>query len=135
MSQFTVDQELVLAEFSVDLEKSARFLSGEQVLVTLRSEGSPGIAVIQRSAERVRCGVFSIRDPGGGFLTLARFKANAVRLAKAFDCREVELFGAVITNDRLREMLLRQGFVASTAPCPDELGNESWEILSKSFSV
>jgi hypothetical protein len=48
---------------------------------------------------------------------------------------ELELFGAAIINDQLREILLRHGYQIRTEQCPDELGGGTVEILARVYPV
>jgi hypothetical protein len=135
MPQFSAVQEQAMETFALGVDQWEAFVGGVQVATDLHGVRLPIISVVQRLESRMRCGIVLIHDPGGGVDSLARFRANAVALARAFECQEVELFGAAIINDGLRQMLLRQGFEASTGDCPEELGDESWEILSRVYSI
>src|SRR5487761_637644 len=95
----------------------------------------PGIGVLHLTAELLRCGVGSIKDPGGGLMSLARFRANSFRVARVFQIKELELFGAAVVNPKLAALLQRQSFVRRVISCPDDLGGGKMEILTKTFEV
>jgi hypothetical protein len=64
-----------------------------------------------------------------------RPKGKHVPCVIQFGLTELELFGAAITNDELREILLRQGYQTRTEQCPDELGGGTVEILTRVYPV
>lgn len=77
----------------------------------------------------------SIKDPGGGLVSLARFRAKSSRVAKAFHASELEIFGDAVVNPKLAILLQRQSFVQRVVSCPDDLGGGQMEILTRTFEV
>jgi hypothetical protein len=59
------------------------------------------------------------------------FEAKARAAAKAIGAKELQLMGIEVTNDRLRVVLERGGFVPATLPVPEELGGGTFEALSR----
>jgi len=133
MPNLTPVQAQALGIFDLTSDQVLAFCNGIQVVCELQTQSQPGIAILQLADDRVRCGIFLIHDPGGGLLTLTRFKGNAGRLAQAFDKSKLELFGATVLNPELERLLRRQGFTPAVDSCPDDLGNDDWEILSKTI--
>jgi hypothetical protein len=108
MPNLTPVQTQALGVFDLTPNQVLDFCNGNQVVCELQTQSQPGIAISQLADDRVRCGIFLLHDPGGGLLTLTRFKGNAVRLATAFDKNTLELFGATVLDPEL-ERLLRTG--------------------------
>lgn len=135
MADISEAQAAALFAIGISEDHVERFLAGEEVTFSLPTQSDAGIGLLQRFGERIRCGIVAINDPGGGLLSLARFRSNSMQVAKAFGANEVELFGAAIINDELEMMLRRQSFSRQVVTCPDELGGGTMEILSKVFSV
>lgn len=111
------------------------FYRGDLVVFEFPTPSSPAIAAVQILGTRLRSGIISIRDVGGGVADFGRFRRQSLDAAKAFRLTELELFGGAIINPRLEAMLLRHGFCRLTAPIPDALGGGTMEILSRVYPV
>jgi hypothetical protein len=134
-NQCTAPQRAALLELALREEDVAAFVEGIMVVYYLPTESEPAVAVVQKSGARLRSGIVAIKDPGGGIKTLARFRGRSRAVAKAFQLRELELFGAAIINDRL-ELILARRFTPAQILCPDELGDAGYlDILTKVFEV
>ena len=68
-------------------------------------------------------------------LALSGFWNRTRAVSAAFDCEEVEIFGAEVINQRLAEVLKAQGFTPQIESCPPELGGGVMEVLSKVFQA
>jgi hypothetical protein len=135
MPLLSPEQNRALARIGLAPEQFHDFAKGQVVVFEFSTESVPGIGIVQIVGLKLRCGIFQIKDPGGGVKSLLRFRNSANDLAKAFGANELELFGAAIVNERLEQLLLRQAFVRRTVPCPDDLGGGEVEILSKVWPV
>lgn len=131
----TPEQVNVLLDLGVKFDQIPEFVGGRPVVYGLPTESEPGVAIVQMVGSRLRSGIVTIKDPGGGLKTFVRFRGRSVRVAAQFGLTELELFGAAITNDELREILLRQGYQSRTEQCPDELGGGTVEILTRVHPV
>jgi len=135
MPNFTPAQLAALSAFKVSPDQLARFEAGISIACKLSTQSDEGIAVLQKVADRMRCGIFFLHDQGGGLVTLVRFRSNAMTLAREFDKEQVEVFGATVLNKKLEALLRRQGFTHASDEIPAELGGGSWPILSKTIPV
>lgn len=135
MPELTDEQAAALGALGLDADQFESFALGLEIVFYFPTQSDPGIALAQWQSERIRCGIFSIDDPGGGLITLMQFRSNAQRLASAFEAEELELFGAALLNDKLRELLIRRSFERKVVGCPEALGGGEMEILSKVFQV
>lgn len=135
MPKPTKEQADALEALGLAGDQQDAFCGGEEVVFFFPTQKEPGIGVIQLAAERLRCGIVSVKDAGGGLMSLARFRANSFRVARAFQRKELELFGAAVVNPRFAELLQRQSFVGRIVACPDDLGGGEMEILAKTFEV
>ncbi len=130
----TAEQLTALSDLGVPPERSADFFGGRPIACPLATESKPGIAALWYVPPRLSCGIVEITDPGGGGKTLALFRERALRLAVLLDADELELFGAELLNEHLKQMLVRQGFEERAVNCPDELGDETMIILKPESS-
>jgi len=62
----TIEQEDALLELGLKRVQIPEFLSGRTVVCQLPTEGEPGVAMVQMVDLRLRSGIVSIKDPGGG---------------------------------------------------------------------
>jgi hypothetical protein len=129
------DQVAALLDLGVREEQIASFFNGTAVAFLLPTETEPGIAVLQLVRPRLRSGIVEITDPGGGLISLMRFRSRSLRLAKLLGLTELELFGAEVLNQKLAATLSGHGFEAKEDRCPDELGNETMTILARVFAI
>jgi hypothetical protein len=128
-------QVRALRALGIDRKRRRAFVQGEVVVFDLQTEGEPGIAVIQVVGKRIRSGIISIVDVGGGVSDLTRFRGQALDVARAFAANELEIYGGAIINQRLEALLLRQGFSRAIEAIPEMLGGGMMEIVSKVFPV
>jgi len=56
---------------------------------------------------------------------------RARNLARAVGAKDLELYGSLIINPDIEQMLLRQGYVRARAPLPEELGGGVARVLRK----
>jgi hypothetical protein len=84
---------------------------------------------------RLRSGIITLREKGGGFGVLAKFRAKSRSMARVFSADELELFGGAVINHRLESILLRHGFTRLTEHIPEALGGGKMEILTKVFRM
>jgi hypothetical protein len=130
-----VSQVRILRDLGLDRAQRRKFFLGEAVVYILRSGGGSGIGMVQLVQERLRSGIISISNVGGGLGDLRRYRDRSIALANAVQAREIELFGAAVVNPRLEALLLRQGFRPAIENVPDILGGGTVEILSRVYPV
>lgn len=132
---FTDEVRLALVSVGLSNEQIERIAAGNEVAFDFPAEIPVGIALVQVLPDLLRCGILEINFPGGGLAALLRFRARSFELARILGIRRVELFGMAIINPQLRELFLRQSFVARKVPCPEDLGggSEEVEIVAREF--
>lgn len=132
---FTDEVRLELASAGLSSEQIGRLAAGEEVAFDFPAEIPVGIAIVQVLPDLLRCGIVEINYPGGGLATLLRFRSRSFELARILGIKRVELFGMAIINPQLRELFVRQSFVARMVPCPEDLGggSEEVEIVAREF--
>ncbi|HEX4148285.1 MAG TPA: hypothetical protein VHY20_04820, partial [Pirellulales bacterium] len=108
MPRLSAVQHHALQLLEIEEASRDRFLTGCLVPLEFATESSPAIGLASKQGDRIRAGLLLLNDPGGGLKTLARFRSSARKVAQAFVTSELELFGAAVTNPKLRQMLLRQ---------------------------
>jgi hypothetical protein len=95
------------------------------------ADGTLAIAQLIQTA-RLRAGIYTIRNEGGGLTDFITFESRARAAAKAVGALELELMGIEITNANLRAALELGGFTATTIPIPEELGGgTSTDVISR----
>ena len=122
------------------LSRVARRAFFQGVVVTfaiLTLGGSPTIATLQWTGTRLRAGLFSVHDTSGaGMRAFTGFRGRARLMARVMDAEELELQGIAVTNPRIEQMLLRQGFTRQTVEIPEALGGGGTvEVFSKVFRM
>ena len=110
-------------------------LRGDAVVYQFPTESEAGIAMIQRVGRRLRSGIIEINDIGGGVKDFLVFRHRSEVIARALAANELELFGGAVINQKLADLLLRQGFQRGEDAVPEELGGGTMEILFKVFDV
>jgi len=98
------------------------------------AEGTTCIAHLLPNG-RLRIGIYTMRNVGGGLLDFLTFETAAQVAAREIGATEVELLGVEITNDRLRASLERGGFTPTTIPVPEELGGGTADAISRVYPV
>jgi len=131
----TPDQFELLIELGLTDEQIAEFAAGIAVVFPLETESTPGIAVIQATEDRLRCGIVAINDPGGGPKSLLRFRGKCLAIVKALGLAELELFGVAMINREFERALLRHGFVKREEECPEALGGGRVNIVTRTWLV
>jgi hypothetical protein len=134
-SKHQVFQRQALQDLGLDREQQKAFLQGKAVIYTFPRKTGPAIAFIQKVGSRLRSGLISLSEEGGGFEALARFRGKSRALAMTFAADQLELFGGAVINQRLEDILIRHGFTRETEPVPEALGGGTMEILTKIFQV
>jgi hypothetical protein len=105
---------------------------GKPVAFVLAGAAEGTIAVAQVTAEgRLRVGIYTIKNVGGGLGDFMVFQAKAQAAARALGAKELELLGIEVTNPRLRAVLERGGFGPTTMPVPEELGGGTLNAVSR----
>jgi hypothetical protein len=99
--------------------------------------GDPTIATVQWTGTRLCAGLLSVHDTsGGGMHAFTGFRGRARQMARMMGAEALELQGIAVTNPRIEQMLLRQGFTRQTMVIPEALGGGGpVEIFSKVFRM
>ena len=99
--------------------------------------GSPTIATLQWTGTRLRAGLFAVHDASvAGLRAFTGFRGRARLIARVMHAEELEIQGIAVTNPRIEQMLLRQGFTPQTVEVPDALGGGGTvEVFSKVFRM
>lgn len=110
---------------------------GRPVAFNLSGAAEGTVVVAQVTPKgRLRIGIYTIQNVGGGLLDFVNFDLQAQAVAKAIGTTEVELMGIEITNPKLRAALETGGFVPTTMPVPEELGGGVFtDVISRVESV
>ncbi|HEY5312130.1 MAG TPA: hypothetical protein VIK18_06405 [Pirellulales bacterium] len=135
MPRLSQAQQQALESLGVDRKNYGAFLTGILVPFEFPTERSPAIGLACRDGNRIKSRLLLLNDPGGGLKTLSQFRTASRALAKAFDVSELELFGAAVTNPKVRQMLLRNLFAVQTISLQAQLGGGELEIISRVFQV
>lgn len=135
MPRLSKAQRQALGSLGIDPRDFRPFMSGVLVPFEFAAEKSRGIGLACKEGHRIRSGILLLNDPGGGRKTLSWFRTASRAVAVAFRAKELELFGAAVTNPKLRNLLLRQSFVVGTISLEARLGGGELEIISRVFSV
>lgn len=122
-----------LLDLGIERARIADVAAGSAVAYLLNAGTLPIVAILQIQGNRLRSGIVEINDPGNGVIALAAFWRLTRAVAETFGSHEIEVFAVEVINSRLAEVLQRHGFERRIEPCPDELGNESMEILTRVF--
>lgn len=132
---FSDEVRLELASVGLSIEQIERLSSGKEVAFDFPAEIPVGIALVQVLPDLLRSGIVEINYPGGGLAALLRFRSRSFELARMLGIKRVELFGMAVINPQLRELFVRQSFVARMVPCPEDLGggSEVVEIVAREF--
>lgn len=130
-----LSQVRALRDLGLNQAQRSAFFRAESVVFHFPTREEPAIAVAHLAGSRLRCGIISIRDVGGGVRDLGQFRDRCQAVARSFGASELELFGAAVINQRLQALLVRQGFARLTELVPEELGGGTMEVLSRVFPV
>jgi hypothetical protein len=110
--------------------------AGQPVAFILSGAAEGTVTVAQLTAEgRLRVGICTIRNVGGGLGDFMIFEARAQAAARALGAKELELLGIEVTNPKLQAVLERGGFEATTMPVPEALGGGTLHALSRVETV
>ena len=92
---------------------------------------------MQWTGTRLCAGLFSVHDTSGaGMRAFTDFRGRARQMARVMDAEELEIQGIAVTNPRIEQMLLRQGFTRQTVEIPEALGGDGRvEVFSKVFRM
>lgn len=106
--------------------------AGKSVAFTLSGAAEGTVAVAQLTAwGRLRIGIYTMKNVGGGLLDFMTFEAAVQAAARALNAKELELLGIEVTNPKLQAVLERGGFTPTTLPVPDELGGGTFNAISR----
>lgn len=98
-----------LSDFGLDATNVRSFVeSGVAVL-----EGPNGSEIIFRDGDRLVSQLFFVSSDGvsgRGLASINDFTSRSRELARSLGFSTVEIQGGTVTNDRLRQILLRRGF-------------------------
>ena len=85
------------------------------------ADGTVGVAQLTPLG-RLRVGLYTIKNEGGGLADFMTFEAKAQAAARALGAKELEILGIAINNPKLRSVLEGGGFTKTTLEVPEELG-------------
>lgn len=106
--------------------------AGRPVAFTLSGAAEGTVTVAQLTAEgRLRVGIYTIKNVGGGLVDFMTFEARAQAAARAVGAKELELLGIEVTNPKLQAVLERGGFTPTTMPVPEEFGGGIFNAISR----
>src|SRR5262245_37026371 len=105
-----------LRDLGLSLRARRAFFQGVVVTFEIPTVGgTPTIATLQWTGTRLRAGLFSVHDTSGaGMRAFAGFRGRARQTARVMGAEELELQGIAVTNPRVEQLLLRQGFTRQT---------------------
>jgi hypothetical protein len=110
--------------------------AGKAVVFSLLDAAEGTLTVAQLTAAgRLRVGIYTINNIGGGLRDFMTFQARTQAAAKALGAKELELLGIEMTNPEFQAVLERGGFVPTTIPVPEELGGGTFNAISRVDSV
>ena len=125
-----------LLRFGLSESQLPAFGAGKSVAFYLRDAAEGTIAVAQmRESGRLRAGIYHINHLGGGLVDFLRFEARARVSARALGAGELEVLALELTNESLKTVLENGGFLPTTMDAPDELGNDTFDAISRIESV
>jgi hypothetical protein len=81
------------------------------------------VAVVQIAGRRLRSGIYTIDNKGGGLRDFATFETNSRVAAFSLKMLELELMGIDVYNPLLRAALVNGGFTPTTLEVPEDLGS------------
>jgi hypothetical protein len=118
-------------------EQQADLIRGEPTAFVFPSadEGLIGVAQYIAHRRRLRIGIYTINNPGGGLMDFLAFETRSHAAAIALSAREVELLGIEVTNAKLLEVLERGGFTPTFILVAEVLGGGSAKAVSTVFPV
>jgi hypothetical protein len=99
--------------------------------------GHSTIATLQWTGTRLCAGIFSVYDTSGtGMRAFTDYRKMARQLTRVMGAEALELQSIAVTNLRITQMLLRQGFARQVVEIPEALGGGGTvEIFSKVFHM
>jgi hypothetical protein len=111
----------------------AALAEGKSVAFTLSGAAEGTVAVSQLTPQgRLRVGIYTIKNEGGGLADFMTFEAKARAAAKALGANELEVLGVAINNARLKATLEAGGFTKTTLEIPAELGGgTTTDVISR----
>ena len=133
-----LSQVRTLRDLGLSLLARQAFFQGVVVAFAIPTVGGhPTIATLQWTGTRLRAGLFSVHDTSGaGIRAFAGFRGRARQTARVMGAEELEIQGIAVTNPRVEQMLLRQGFTRQTVEIPEVLGGGGTvELFSKVFRM
>ena len=133
-----LSQVRTLRDLGLSLVARRAFFQGVVITFEIPTiRGYPTIATLQWTGTRLRAGLFSVHDTSGaGLRAFTGFRGRARLMARVMDAEALELQGIAVTNPRIEQMLLRQGFTRQTVEIPEALGGGGTvEVFSKVFRM
>jgi hypothetical protein len=128
----------MLRDLGLSLVERRAFFQGVVVAFEIPTiGGDPTIATVQWTGTRLCAGLFAVHDTSGaGVRAFTGFRGRVRRLAWVMGAEALEMQGIAVTNPRIEQMLLRQGFTRQTAEIPEALGGGGTvEIFTKVFHM
>jgi hypothetical protein len=133
-----LSQVRTLRDLGLSLVARRAFFQGEVITFEIPTLGGyPTIATLQWTGTRLCAGLFSVHDTSGaGMRAFTDFRGRARQMARVMGVEELEIQGIAVTNPRIEQMLLRQGFTRQTVEIPEALGGDGRvEVFSKVFRM
>ena len=133
-----LSQVRTLRDLGLSLVARRAFFEGVVLTFEIPTIGGyPTIATLQWTGARLCAGLFSVHDTSGaGLRAFTGFRGRARLMARVMDAEALELQGIAVTNPRIEQLLLRQGFTRQTVEIPEALGGGGTvEVFSKVFRM
>jgi hypothetical protein len=133
-----LSQVRTLRDLGLSLVARRAFFQGVVITFEIPTRGGdPTLATLQWTGTRLCAGLFSVHDTSGaGLGAFTGFRGRARQTARVMGSEELELQGIAVTNPRIEQMLLRQGFTRQTVEVPEALGGGGRvEVFSKVFRM
>jgi hypothetical protein len=120
---FSEKARMALELLGVGETQLQSFAEGQPIAFNLSGATESPVTVAQFTREgRLRVGIYTIKNEGGGLGDFLTFESRAQAAARAIGATELELMGVEVTNLKLRAALERGGFTQTTMAVPEELG-------------
>jgi hypothetical protein len=134
---FSGEARIALERLGIGEAQLRSLSEGSPVAFNLSGASESTVTVAQFTPEgRLRVGIYTIKNEGGGLGDFLTFELRAQVAAKAIGATELELMGIEGTNPKLRAVLELGGFTKTTMPVPEELGGGTFtDVISRVESV
>jgi hypothetical protein len=130
---FSEEARTALERLGIGATQFLSLSEGKPVAFNLAGAAESIVTIAQFTPERrLRVGIYTIKNEGGGLGDFLTFESRTQVAAKAIGATEVERMGIEVTNPKLRAVLERGGFTKTTMPVPDELGGGTFtDVISR----